>query len=122
MPIPKAVEKKRIKVNLKFHDGLGVSAYTITELRSPMVPNKDVKNPEIVIHVFGASKKTKLRKSRLKNDQRPNIRISRLSQDFRHPRNALHAFDGFPRCKKLENRPKKVKIVPKVRKCLFMWP
>ena len=75
MPIPRAVEKKRIKVNLKFHDDLGVSAYTITELRSPIVPNKDEtrtiekRDTETIFAVFEYILKSK--KLKLSNSSNP---------------------------------------------------
>ena len=76
------------------------------------MPSKDEIAPEIVIHLLAKSNKVKNKKIRLVADQRPKMRISRLSHDLRHPKKAFHAFEGFPRCKKLDNKPIKHKAMP----------
>ena len=76
------------------------------------MPSKDEIAPEIVIHLLAKPEKVKNKKIRLVADQRPNMSISRLSHDLRHPKKAFHAFEGFPRCKKLDNKPIKHKAMP----------
>ena len=76
------------------------------------MPSKDEIAPEIVIHLLVKPDKVKNKKIRLVTDQRPNMSISRLSHDLRHPKKAFHAFEGFPRCKKLDNKPIKHKAMP----------